>query len=105
MVMVVGSLPFVDSGGYVPCRPSAIFSLLYGKEGLMPTETPLDVFTFTVEEKVGLKDYSNILVRATISRHIPDDDEERQKVIDQVEAVLVRERNVVLEDLGIEVKS
>jgi hypothetical protein len=105
MVMVVGSIAPVDSGGCVRHRTCTILSLLYGKEELMPTEALLDTFTFTVEEKVGLKDYSNILVRASISRQIPDDDEARQKVIDQVEAVLVRERNIVLEDLGIEVKS
>lgn len=65
----------------------------------------LDRFFFGVEEKIGLKDYSNIVVQASISREIPDTDEARQEVIDTVEAILVAERKVVLEDLGVEVKS
>lgn len=65
----------------------------------------LDHFFFGVEEKIGLKDYSNIVVQASISREIPDTDEARQEVIDTVEAILVAERKVVLEDLGVEVKS
>lgn len=70
----------------------------------MPEEnTELDYFNFGVEEKIGLKDYSNIVVRASISRHIPDTDEARQEVIDLVEAVLVRERRVILDDLGVEI--
>ena len=69
----------------------------------MPENTELDYFKFGVEEKIGLKDYSNIVVRASISRSIPDTDEARQEVIDLVEQVLVRERRVILEDLGVEV--
>jgi hypothetical protein len=65
----------------------------------------LDRFFFGVEEKIGLKDYSNIVVQASISREIPDDEDARQEVIDTVEAILVAERKVVLEDLGVEVKS
>lgn len=63
----------------------------------------LDYFNFGVEEKVGLKDYSNIVIRASVSRYVPDSEEARQEVIDLVEAVLVKERNAVLEELGVEV--
>ena len=63
----------------------------------------LDTFHFAVEEKIGLKDYSNIVLRASISRNIADDEDARQEVIDLVEAILVRERRVILEDLGVEV--
>jgi hypothetical protein len=65
--------------------------------------TELDYFNFGIEEKIGLKDYSNIVVRASISRHIPDTDEARQEVIRLVEDILVVERRVILEDLGVEV--
>ena len=64
----------------------------------------LDTFSFTVEEKIGLKDYSNIVVRATLTRDIPNDEEARKEVIDTVEQILVVERRIVLEDLGVEVK-
>lgn len=63
----------------------------------------LDYFNFGVEEKIGLKDYSNIVVRASISRYVPNNEEARQEVIRDVEAILVAERRVVLEDLGVEV--
>jgi len=63
----------------------------------------LDYFNFSVEEKIGLKDYSNIVVRASISRYVPDSEEARQEVIDLVESILVAERRVILEDLGVEV--
>ncbi len=64
----------------------------------------LDTFTFTVEEKIGLKQYSNVVVRASLSRQIPDDEDERQKVVDIVESILVVERNIILQDLGVEVE-
>ena len=63
----------------------------------------LDTFTFTVEEKIGLKQYSNVVIRASLSRQIPDDEEARKEVIDTVEQILVVERAVVLADLGVEV--
>ena len=63
----------------------------------------LDTFHFAVEEKIGLKDYSNIVIRASITREIPDDEEARKEVIDTVEQILVVERGVVLADLGVEV--
>lgn len=70
----------------------------------MPVEnTELDYFNFGVEEKIGLKDYSNIVVRASVSRYVPDNDEARQEVINLVEDILVRERRIILEDLGVEV--
>lgn len=76
------------------------------KDATLETESnPLDLFNFTVEEKVGLKDYSNIVVRASLSRYVPDDAEARQEVIDLVETIMATERNVVLESLGVEVKS
>jgi len=71
----------------------------------MASDEALDTFTFTVEEKIGLKDYSNILVRASLSRQIPDDEDARKDVINIVENILVMERRIVLEDLGVEVKS
>lgn len=64
----------------------------------------LDTFHFAVEEKIGLKNFSNIVVRASLTRDIPDDEEERKKVINTVEDILVVERRIVLEDLGVEVK-
>jgi hypothetical protein len=68
----------------------------------MPAEnTELDYFNFTVEEKIGLKDYSNIVVRASISRYVPDDEEARAEVIRLVEDILVAERQVILDDLGV----
>ena len=67
------------------------------------SEELLDTFTFSVEEKIGLKNFSNVVVRASLSRQIPDDEEERKKVINTVEEILVVERNIVLEDLGVEV--
>ncbi len=71
----------------------------------MASESKLDRFEFTVEEKIGLKDYSNIVVRASLTREIPDDEEARKEVIDIVEQILVVERAIVLADLGVEVKS
>ncbi len=65
----------------------------------------LDSFFFGVEEKIGLKDYSNIVVRASITRDIPNTDEARNEVIRTVEDVLIAERKIILEDLGVEVKS
>jgi len=75
------------------------------EEKQMASDEALDTFTFTVEEKIGLKDYSNILVRASLSRQIPDDEDARKDVINIVENILVMERRIVLEDLGVEVKS
>lgn len=63
----------------------------------------LDLFNFTVEEKIGLKDYSNVVVRASLSRYVPDTDEARKEVVDLVETIASNERNVILESLGIEV--
>ena len=71
----------------------------------MPVEESLDTFTFTVEEKIGLKQFSNVTIRASISRQIPDSEEARKEVIQTVEDILVVERGIVLEDLGVEVKS
>ena len=65
----------------------------------------LDTFHFAVEEKIGLKNFSNIVVRASITREIPDDEEERKKVINTVEDILVVERRIILEDLGVDVDS
>ena len=65
----------------------------------------LDLFNFTVEEKVGLANYSNILIRASLSRYIPDDEEARAEVVRLVEEIASAERNTILDDLGVEVKS
>lgn len=65
----------------------------------------LDLFNFTVEEKVGLANYSNILVRASLSRYVPDDEEARAEVVRLVEEIASAERNTILDDLGVEVKS
>ena len=71
----------------------------------MPTESNgLDTFSFTVEEKIGLKDYSNIVVRASLTRDIPNSEEARKEVIDTVEEILVVERRIILEDLGVDVE-
>ena len=63
----------------------------------------LDYFVFSVTEKVGLPQYSSVDIFASIGRYVPDTDEARQEVIDLVESVAGRERNVVLESLGVEV--
>lgn len=72
----------------------------------MPSKSnELDTFNFQVEEKIGLKDYSNIVVRASLTRDVPDTEEARKEVIQIVEDILVAERRIILEDLGVEVKS
>ena len=63
----------------------------------------LDYFNFSVEEKIGLPNYSSVTVRASVSRNIEDTDEARQEVTDLVESIIARERSVVLESLGVEV--
>ena len=60
-------------------------------------EAGRDVFSFTVEEKVGLPDYSNVTIRASITREIEDSDEARREVIDIVEEITAAERDVVIE--------
>ena len=65
----------------------------------------LDLFNFAVEEKVGLANYSNIVVRASLSRYVPDDEEARAEVVRLVEEIASAERNSVLESIGVEVKS
>ena len=62
-----------------------------------------DYFSFTVEEKIGLPGYSNVVIRASLSRNIDDTDEARQEVIDLVESITSVEREKVLESLGVTV--
>lgn len=68
------------------------------------TDLDKDTFSFTVEEKIGLPGYSNIVIRASITRNIEDDEDARQDVIDTVEAITAAERSKVLEELGVETK-
>ena len=75
------------------------------QERVQVPEKSLDTFEFTVEEKIGLKNFSNIVVRASLKRDIPDDKDARQEVIDLVESILVVERGIILEDMGVEVDS
>lgn len=59
---------------------------------------PADYFVFSISEKIGLPNYSNVDLFASIGRHITKDDEnEKQAVIDLVEEILVAERDKVLE--------
>lgn len=64
----------------------------------------LDYFVFSVTEKVGLPNYSSIDIFASIGRYVPDSEEARQEVIDLVEAVAAKERDVVLDSIGVEVR-
>lgn len=62
---------------------------------------PLDYFVFSLTEKVGLPNYSSIDLFASIGRYVEDTEEARQDVIETVESILARERDLVLENMGL----
>lgn len=58
---------------------------------------PMDLFSFTITEKIGLPNYSNVDVGpATIHRFVPDDANKRKEVVEDVEAIAREQREIIL---------
>lgn len=58
----------------------------------------MQTVSWTTEEKVGFPNYSNVVIRATISREISDEAdavEELREVVERVEEVMSPERDKV----------
>ncbi len=58
---------------------------------------PVDKFSFTVNEHINVGDYSFVETSATLTRWIEDSPEARQIVIDEVEGIIGKKREEVIE--------
>jgi len=67
-------------------------------------ETPTAKINFRTEEKIGLPDYSNIVIGLSITRDVEDEGlesvmEQAKEIAREVEAFIAEEREFVLREL------
>jgi len=67
-------------------------------------ETPTATINFRTEEKIGLPDYSNIVIGLSITRDVEDEGlesvmEQAKEIAREVEAFIAEEREFVLREL------
>jgi hypothetical protein len=62
---------------------------------------PLDYFVFSVNQKIGLPNYSSIDVFASLGRSVEDSVEARAGVVAQVEELVDAQVSNIKENLGI----
>jgi hypothetical protein len=78
--------------------PQKVNTIVVNEDG-----SPTDYFVYSVSEKIslGANSYSSVDTFASLGRNIGDDETERQKVIDLVEAILEVKRDEVMELIGV----